>query len=215
MKTIFDLLSGTRVLEKTLSQYNKDIEVIKDLTWGTYIKVGGLTQSGGILFDVWQNTLQKLQKTKPEVKNCLILGLGGGSVAKIIAKKYPKAKIRGVDIDKVMVDLGKKYLGLTKIKIEIKIQDAYEFVIKNLKSKYDLIVVDLYCGDKFPKKFEQSKFLKLSHELMSTDSVIVFNRLYGPNNQTRSLAFGKVLEKHFKKVDHIFPQANLMFVCYN
>src|SRR5260221_6439906 len=132
------------------SPINGKISVHWELGWGKVIKVNGLTQSGGILFEVWQSTLRKLQKKKPELKNCLILGLGGGSVAKIVSKNWPSSKITGVDIDEKMVSLGKKYLGLDKIKIDTKIADAYKFV----NGKFDLILVDLYCGDKFPEKFE-------------------------------------------------------------
>src|SRR5260221_13368900 len=102
------------------SPINGKIEVCWELGWGKVIRVNGLTQSGGILFEVWQSTLRRLQKTRPEFKNCLILGLGGGSVAKIVSKNWPNAKITGVDIDFVMVDLGKKYLGLDKIEVDTK-----------------------------------------------------------------------------------------------
>ena len=215
---IINLLSGTKVLENTTSQYNGEIQVIWDLTWGTYIQVGGLTQSGGILFEVWQSTLRELQKTKTEARKILILGLGGGSVAKLVSKKWPQAEITGVDIDEEMINLGKKYLGLDASKIKIVIQDAYEF---KEKDKFDLILVDLYCGDKFPEKFEDEKFLIGLKKMLKKGppggeaSIAVFNRLYGGNNRPDSMRFGKRLEKVFKKVDYMYPQANVEMICYN
>ncbi len=203
---------------ETNSLINGKITVYWELGWGKIIKVGGLTQSGGILFEVWQSTLRKLQKTKPEVKNCLILGLGGGSVAKIVSKNWPNSKITGVDIDFVMVDLGKKYLGLNKIDVKVKIADAYNFVnaIYNIQhTKYDLVLVDLYCGDKFPEKFEEEKFLKNIKKIVNKDGIVVFNRLFGKNDKDKSLKFGKKLERVFKKVDYFYPQANVELICYN
>ena len=59
---IFNL--GTKVLAKYESPINGKVEVIKSIAWGTYVQVGGLTQSGGVVYDVWKTTLKKIQKTK-------------------------------------------------------------------------------------------------------------------------------------------------------
>lgn len=206
-------LSGIKILEETHSEINGGIQVVRDLTWGTYIKVGGLTQSGGILFDVWQSALHKLQKIKPEIKNCLILGLGGGSVAVLVHKYWPEVRITGVDIDPKMVEMGKKYLGLEKVNAEVIIIDAEDFV-KKVREKFDLVLVDMYCGDKFPEKFESEDFIKSIRSLTEKDGISIFNRLYGPNDRRDSVKFAKRLEKLFKKVDYVYPQANLDLICY-
>jgi|SRR5579859_2532254 len=212
--SITDLLSGTRILEETHSKINGDIQVVRDFTWGTYIKVGGLTQSGGILTKVWEETLKKVLKKKPHVHNCLILGLGGGSVAGLVSRYWVGSNITGVDIDEKMVNMGKKYLGLSKIDINIKIEDASKFVEEE-KNKYDLILIDLYCGDKFPEKFENDKFMKSVKNLLTSGGIAVFNRLYGPHDRSNSMKIGRKLEKVFWKVDYVFPQANVELICYN
>ncbi len=207
-----NLLIATKILEEVESPINGKLTVVKDLTWGTYIKAGGLTQSGGILTAVWKETLSKVINEKGNISNCLILGLGGGSLASLILKSHPNAKITGVDIDPLIVGLGIKYLGLKKNKIQIKITDAYKF---KSKDKFDLICVDLYLGDKFPEKFEDEKFIKRVKSMLTSNGIIIFNRLYGPDNRLNSVKFGKELERIFERVDYIFPQANLMLVCYN
>ena len=209
-----DLLSGTRTLEKTHSKYNGDITVVKDFTWGTYIKVGGLTQSGGILTQVWKETLSKVVVKKPHINNCLVLGLGGGSVAKLVSSYWVGTEIVGVDIDSKMVELGKKYLGLDKISIQTVIDDASSFV-NSEKQKYDLILIDLYCGDKFPEKFEKNEFVEKVKGLLNKNGIAVFNRLYGSERRADSMRFGRRLEKIFNKVDYVYPQANLDLICYN
>lgn len=209
-----DLLSGTIILEKTHSMYNGDITVVRDFTWGTYIKVGGLTQSGGILIQVWRETLMKVLNIKPHINRCLILGLGGGSVAKLVSSYWVGTDIVGVDIDQKMVNLGKKHLGLQKISIQTEIGDALSFV-NNEKQKYDLILIDLYCGEKFPEKFEKDEFIKKIKELLNENGIAVFNRLYGSERRADSMRFGRRLEKIFRKVDYVYPQANLDLICYN
>ena len=153
------MFDGTKVLEERKSSFNGKIQVVKSLGFGTYIQVEGLTQSGGVVRDIWKTTLKKLGERKMLVENCLILGLGGGSVAKLIRKKFPKTKITGVDIDSNMVELGKKYLGLGKIDMKIEIEDAYKYVeiLKKKSKKFDLIIIDTYQGDKYPKEFYSTR----------------------------------------------------------
>ena len=197
---------GTKIVEEVNSPINGDIRVVRSLGFGTYIQVNNLTQSGGIIEAFWKETLRKIRKEK--IKSVLILGLGGGTVAKLAGKYWPKSKITGIEIDPVMVELGKKYLGLKNTKVII--QDAYEYTKKN-KEKYDLVIVDLYIGDEFPKKFEEESFLKL----LTKSKLVIFNRLYFGEKRKEAVKFGNKLEKVFPKVNWFYPQANLMFFCYN
>ncbi|KKR44389.1 MAG: hypothetical protein UT76_C0005G0015 [Candidatus Woesebacteria bacterium GW2011_GWB1_40_12] len=103
---------GTKVIEEKKSEFNGNLKVMSTLGMGTYIQSDGLTQSGGIVETIWKQTLRRINHQPSTINHCLILGLGGGTVAKLVRKKWPEAKITGVDIDPIMVELGEKYLGL-------------------------------------------------------------------------------------------------------
>ena len=193
---------GTTVLEERESKYNGRLRVLRTLGMGTYIQAGGLTQSGGIVETIWKSTLKQI---KDNSENILILGLGGGTLAKLLRKKYPKAKITGVEIDPIMIELGKKYLDLDKYDIDIKIIDAFDFLKKN-KQKYDLVIVDTYLGD---------KVVEIAGSDPAMAEITIFNRLYFGDKRPDTVRFGKKLEKIFKKVTWFYPEANLMFLCYN
>jgi spermidine synthase len=157
------------------------------------------------------------------------LGLAGGSVAKLVRKYWGwDVEITGVDIDPVMVEMGRKHLGLDKYKVNVVIEDAHEFLRKteNQKrasakasgdakpnTKYDLICIDLYIGDQYPAKFESDNYIQLVRTVLASGGVAVFNRLYYDEKRAQAMKFGKVLEKHFASVTPVFPQANIMFVC--
>jgi spermidine synthase len=207
LKKIKIKMFGTKILEERHSKYNKDIKIVKSLGLGTYIQVNGLTQSGGIVESIWKSTFKKINNK--DIKNCLILGLGGGTVAKLIRKKYPKAKIAGIEIDPLMVQLGNVYLELKKSKVDIKIQDAFKLT----KGIFDLIIVDIYCGNKYPKKFENEKFLDNIKKILSNNGLVVFNRLFYKDNKKDALNFERKLKQNFKKVDFFYPLSNLMFIC--
>ena len=204
---------GNKVIKTVNSKINGKIEVIKSLAFGTYISVGGLTQSGGIVYEIWKKTLKKIKRQKKLIKNCVILGLGGGSVSTIVEKFWPKIKIIGVEIDPLMVKLGREFLGLKEV--DIKLNDAYDFCLKasKLKQKYDLLIVDLYVGDKFPDKFNSLKFINLTKKILSKEGVIIFNKLYYGEKRKESLNFAKKIEEVYRNVEYFYPEANLMLIC--
>lgn len=224
--TVSDFLSGVKVLEEVESPINGKIQVVKSLGLGTYIQVEGLTQSGGVVRDVWRTTLRKIRSTqakgpsasggKSEIRNCLILGLGGGSAAKLVRNFWPEAKITGIEMDPVMVELGKKYLGLEKVNVKVVVQDALEFLANydlQITDDFDLILIDLYLGYDVPEKFQSENYIQLVRTVLASGGVAVFNRLYFGEKRKEAEKFGEKLEKIFSKVTRVFPEANVMFVC--
>lgn len=214
--SVIDFLSGTTVLEEIDSPINGKITVVKSLAFGTYIQVGGLTQSGGILYDVWKKPLKKVAGNDKQVARVLILGLGGGTVVKLVRKFWPEAKITAVDLDPTMVELGKKYLGLNAQDIKVVISDAFSFLAghKSVTTyHFDLILIDLYVGFEFPKEFESEKYISLVKTHLANDGMAIFNRLYYGDERSVAVKFGNKLEKIFSKVDVVYPEANIMFIC--
>ena len=238
--TMVDKLAGSKILAVGHSVVNGELTVVKDLAWGTHILAEGLTQSGGIAELIWKSTFKKINAKKKNAKSVLILGLGGGGIAKLVRKHWPKVKMVGVDIDPVIVNLGRKYMKLDKYGVEIVIADAFDFVGAKSKAPnyakatlgrqrakkqtkpttthqpqpttYDLICVDMYVGDEYPKKFESQDFIEGVKKLVAADGVAIFNRLYYGEKRKEAVKFGNVLEKIFSKVEVVYPEANVMFL---
>lgn len=204
---------GTKVLAEKTSEFNGKLKVVRTWGMGTYIQAEGLTQSGGIVETIWKQTLHKIKNSKSEIKNCLILGLGGGTVVKILKKNWPNTEIVGVDIDIEIVELGKKYLGLDEKDVKIEIKDAEKLIPHPRGEVFDLIIVDLYNGDVFPEKFENTPFLKGVQKILSKNGVAVFNRLYYKNKKNEAEKFGTKLKTVFSLVESFRPVSNLMFLC--
>jgi spermidine synthase len=205
-----------KVLEDFQSPINGRIRVERMLGFGTVLRAGNLTQSGGIIYDIWKKTFKKVQAEKVEVSNVLILGLAGGTLVKLIRKFWDEdVTITGVDVDPLMVEMGKKHLGLKEDEVEIVISDATQFCKKMLKqkSKYDLIFIDMYNGDIFPEQFEEMSFLEMIQRLLSPDGIAVFNRLYYGDKRKLAVKFSAKLSKVFSTNEAVYPEANVMFVC--
>jgi len=205
---------ATKILEERKSKFNGNLRVLRTFGMGTYIQAEGLTQSGGIVETIWKQTIKQVKKVKPIVGNCLILGFGGGTVAKLLSKYWLGSSIRGIDIDPIIVELGEKYLGVDKKDVAIKIGDAMK-ELKGSSEKYDLIIVDLYNGDNYPEVFETDSFINLTKHHLTYDGTIIFNRLYYGDKRPRAVKFGNKLKKSFSEVTWFYPEANLMFLCSN
>jgi len=211
-----NLLGMPKVLAEVTSPVNGKIRVLKSLGLGVHIQVQNLTQSGGVVNSVWRKALREVRKLNPDkIKRCLVLGLGGGGSAMLAKDLWPGVGVTGVDVDPLMVELGKKYLGLKGV--EVVIADAGDFIQSAVKNsdKYDLVLVDTYLGDAFPEKFERESFLVRVKKLLSQDGVAVFNRLYWGEKRPQAMRFAARLERVFPKVKYVFPEANLVLVCYN
>jgi len=139
--------------------------------------------------------------------------LGAGGIVPLIKKRWPGAKITGVEIDSVMVELGRKYFDLSDVEIEI--EDAYKFVRRTTRNpqQYNLILIDTYLGDKYPKHLESKNYLHSVRSVLARRGIVVFNRLYYDDKRSQAMKFLKKLEKIFPKVEAVYPVANVMFIC--
>lgn len=200
-----------QVLEEVPSRFSGPVRVIKSGR-SVYLSTGQLTQSGGLVADVWKPVIKKISKTYYlEPKTCLILGLAGGTLADILARTFPGIRITGVEIDPVMLSLGRKYLSLDKIPNLQIIQSDADFYISSLKSHFDYLLVDLYIGDQIPEFVYSEKFLG---QLGKLGQLVIFNHLfYDPAKREKAGYLTKKLGKYFTLVRLHRVLTNLMIIC--
>jgi len=191
-------------LERVVSSINGEILVTEDLFGRREMKVGGVSQSGGLVEKLWDKGLKEVPRRQgTKVKKVLVLGLGGGTVAKLIQEKFPDCSMIGIEIDPRVIELGRKYFGLGEIpNLEIDIGNAIDLIHNSSlwlhHSNFDLIIVDLYLGQEFPKEAERDEFLKGLKKVMAKDGLVIFNRLYfNKEHQSAAAQFVTKAQKHF------------------
>lgn len=196
-----------RIVFQTSSQISGSI-IVEEQFGQKLLKVGGITQSGWLVKNFWKKVLKILKKEKAVFKKVLVLGLGGGTVAPLINHYWPEAKTIGVELDPEVVKIGKDFFGLSHFKnLKTETADAFKW-IKNQKVKFDLILVDLYLGKKFPEKGEQEVFFKDLKKNLNSKGVIVFNRL----KTDETVIWETKLRKEFSSLEKIKATTNLLFL---
>lgn len=120
----------------------------------------GSQQTGNRLNDIWRDavgrTVPFLEKENPSV---LILGFGAGGMLKDLYKRTPNCRITAVEHDPVMISLAKESgLSGTNLHPVIIEGDAGD-VVHKLDEKFDLIVVDLFCGAEPSPLLRDGRFL--------------------------------------------------------
>ncbi len=207
---------GYSVLEKAESKINGLIEIREDIFGRRSLLVGGISQSGYSVEKLWEKVIKKAVDWKPKTESCLVLGLGAGSVAKVIHNFFPKAKIVGLEVDPIMIKMAKKYFDLSTVKnLEIKICDAISTIshLPSAINHYDLILIDLYLGDQVPKEATKEEFIKSVKKSLSPSGIAIFNRLYYGQKKKEANQFESRLKKTFSRVEPLHVDVSIFFFC--
>src|SRR3989344_2102034 len=98
---------------RTSSKYNDDIRVNEE-RGKLKLLVNGSRESGEYIEKLWKEAFAAfgfggLGSVTPSI---LVLGVAGGTVIHLLRRMFPAAAITGVDIDDVMLDIGRTYFGL-------------------------------------------------------------------------------------------------------
>lgn len=208
-----------RTVYKTTSKISGEIEVKEQL--GKYtLHVQGLIQSGGLVKNIWIKPLKKILNSKFLIRNSLILGLGGGTVVQLIKKHFPEAKIVAIEIDPEVIKIGREYFGLGKTEnLKIINTNAFTWLHPQYNNgvyyteSFDLIIIDLYLGNKFPRKAENGEFLKGVKKLLAKNGMVIINRLRSEGKDL--ISFEKKLRKHFSTVESVEVKTNLFLLLRN
>ena len=121
------------------SRYGR--ELIVDETFASLQRPGEIATGS-----VWDAIAAPLLALEPKRrKKVLLLGLGGGSVARIVRALAPQALIVGVELDPEVVAAARAHFGLSSLGLEVIVDDAHE-VLRRERRRFDFVVEDIFIG---------------------------------------------------------------------
>jgi spermidine synthase len=79
-------------------------------------------------------------------RSVLILGLGGGTTARIVRLLAPRAKIVGVEFDAAVLRAARKHFDLDEIGVRVIEGDARRYLGRT-RSRFDVVIEDVFVGN--------------------------------------------------------------------
>ncbi len=133
-------------------------------------------------------------------KSVLMIGLGGGSVAKFIYHRMPWSKIRVIEINERVLTVARRYFEVPPddTRFEVILCDGAEFVSRPAVCA-DLLVVDGYDGESLVEALSSNAFYCDCHDRLNKGGMLVVN-LWGGD---------RAFHDNLKRIEAAFPEGTL------
>jgi spermidine synthase len=119
-----------------------------------------------------------LPERRPE--SALILGMGGGTVASLLARRFPDVPTLGIERDTRIARMARERFGVEQLaNVQIIEADAFAFT-ETCRSTFDLICVDLYVAGRMEHGVLGASFLRKVARLLTPEGKAVFNLWSSP-----------------------------------
>lgn len=134
----------------------------------------------------------------PEPKKILIIGLGGGTLPRVLQKIIPQASIDSVELDPSVVKVAQRFFGFSPTgSSSVTVEDGRVFVKRAQKQgkKYDLVILDAFDHAYIPEHMLTTEYLREVKSLLSQSGVLAANtfsssKLYDSESATYASAWG-------------------------
>lgn len=161
------------ITKKVSSNINGELEI----TWidgKKYLNSLHANYSYGSLQKILDFGLSKIDFHQEA--NLLLLGLGGGSVLKVLREKYQhKGKITAVEIDKVVIQVAEDEFSIKENdSLAIFCIDAIDY-IQQCQQVYDLVIIDVFIDDVVPAPFFHLDFWEKLTLCIQKNGYFIFN----------------------------------------
>lgn len=138
---------------------------------------------------------------EPRPRSVLIIGLGGGTVPRLLSQLLPQARIDVVEIDPAVVRVASRYFDFAASeRLRVIESDARVYVKRALRQgrTYELIMLDAFDHEYIPEHLLTREFLQEVKTLLTPGGVLAANtfsssRLY----QHESVTYEAVFERFF------------------
>jgi spermidine synthase len=131
----------------------------------------------------------------PDVKprRALLLGLGAGTIARLLHERFGVVPIVGVDDDPAVIDFARELLrDLPDVAVEHGDAFAYVEQAASAGERFDYVAVDLYRGDRLAHGVVGRPFLRALRTILEPRGVAVFNLFHERRVADRVRRIGRV-----------------------
>jgi spermidine synthase len=109
-----------------------------------------------------------------QVKRIAIIGLAAGTTARQATAVYGDIPIDGYEIDPKIVEVGRKYFGMTMPNLDVHLTDG-RWGLEHSAQLYDIIAVDAYRPPYIPPNLTTREFFQICADHLTPNGVLVVN----------------------------------------
>lgn len=136
----------------------------------------------------------------------LVIGLGGGTIPKLLTKQYPQSEITCLEIDPVIINLAKDFFSLKDYEnIKIIQADANAWISRHnykYENYFDGIFLDAFFGEIF--SFDtQIKMIEKIFKMLVPDGVMITNRIYNEYEEKVDAFISQISDLFSEQMTHI------------
>jgi spermidine synthase len=125
---------------------------------------------------------------RPGATRTLVIGLGGGTVAKRMWRDYPEMTVDAVELDPEVVEVARRFFELPEDeRLRVFVEDGRRFV-ESARDLYDIVIIDAFDDDRVPRPLTTEEFMASARDRLLPDGVIAYNFI-GSTRGDRSKAF--------------------------
>ena len=133
-------------------------------------------------------------------RTMLVIGNAGGTIARAYGRLYPRVAIDGVEIDPVVTEAGRRYLGLgDNPRLRVITADGRPY-LERTRRRYDLVVVDAYHQPYVPFYLATREFFDLVRRHLRPGGAVALNVAAVPGSRRLSDAVSSTLLDVFPQV---------------
>jgi spermidine synthase len=107
-------------------------------------------------------------------RTALLLGFGAGTLAHLVARRFPGIRIVGVDVDPRVIEFARHHFDLAVPNLEVVIGDAFTYAAE-CREPFDYVAVDLFRGAAFQRGALAKPFLRGLKAIAGPTGEIVVN----------------------------------------
>jgi spermidine synthase len=146
------------------------------------------------------------------VERMLVIGDAGGTIPRAYGVYYPQVRIDGVELDPVVSEAGRRYMGLDdNPRLRTITADGRPFLAAS-SDRYDVIVVDAYRQPYIPFYLATKEFFALTRDRLKPSGSVIVNVGHPRGSDTLENALAATMGKVFKHVarDRIVPTNTML-----
>jgi spermidine synthase len=107
-------------------------------------------------------------------RTALLLGLGGGTLAHMLSRRFHHIRITGIDNDPDLLTFAREHFDLDLPNLKVVVTDAFDYVTR-CRRRFDFVAVDLFVGSAFERGVLSPDFLRRLNAIRSDDGEIAIN----------------------------------------